>query len=451
MKTKHFRERGQALILITFAAIALFGITGLAIDGGNKYSDRRHAQNAADTAALAAALARANTLTNNPGMSDSEVCPNASPGSLCQAISDAALDRALDNGYDNNLVTNEVKVYTCNNPASSCGPYAGNKNYVQVIITSTVDTYFMRVLGIDQSQNTVQAVALAGKGGAIANGSSIVSMNPNPNCGNGSFNVGGNGEIHLTGGGMFVNSNVSCGYTCDSGSLILTTSPSGIGISSAGSTIDQHCGTGLPANETAPQIQIPDEVYMPERPAECDQTAAAPYHHPSGKWIIYPGYYTDFPQAGLIGNNQDIELAAGIYCVDSDIHWSGATFDSLDGSNGVTIYITPGHDFSLSINSPITLDASHLGTKYDGYLIILDGDPNVHPNCTINGGSYLDLNGTIFAPYCNITVNGDNSTQSEFNAQIIGWDVKLNGGNVMNITYDPADNGKIQRRVGLMK
>jgi hypothetical protein len=309
----------------------------------------------------------------------------------------------------------------------------------------------MRVLGINQSQNTVQAVSLAGKGGAIANGASVVSMNPNPNCGNGSFNVGGNGEIHLTGGGMFVNSSASCGYTCDSGSLILTTSPSGVGISSAGSTIDQHCGTNLPEYETAQQIMIPDEVYMPERPDQCDQMAATPTHLPNGDWRIYPGYYTDFPQAGLIGNNQDIELSPGIYCVDGDIHWSGATFDSLDGSSGVTIYITPGHGFSMSINSPITLDASHLGTKYDGYLIILDGDPNVHPNCTINGGSYLDVNGTIFAPYCNITINGDNSTTSNFNAQIIGWDVKLNGGNVINITYNPADNGKIQRRVGLMK
>jgi hypothetical protein len=320
-----------------------------------------------------------------------------------------------------------------------------------VKITSTVDTYFLRVLGINQSQNVVSAVAMAGKGGAYANGASVVSMNPSPNCGNGSFNVGGNGEIHLTGGGMFVNSSASCGYTCDSGSLILTTNPSGVGISSAGSEIDQHCGTNLPANESAPQIKIPDEVYMPKRPAECSQTATPPSHLPNGHWRIYPGYYTDFPQAGLIGNNQDIDLAPGIYCVDGDIHWSGATFDSLDGRDGVTIYITSGHDFSFTINSPIQMNASHTGSKYDGFLIILDGPPNVHPNCTINGGSYLDLNGTIFAPYCNITINGDNTTTSNFNAQIIGWDVKLNGGNLININYNPANNGKIQRRVGLMK
>ena len=50
-------ERGQALILIAFAAIALFAITGLAIDGSKKLSDRRHAQNAADAAVLAGSLA----------------------------------------------------------------------------------------------------------------------------------------------------------------------------------------------------------------------------------------------------------------------------------------------------------------------------------------------------------------------------------------------------------
>ncbi|MEJ2303473.1 MAG: Tad domain-containing protein [Anaerolineales bacterium] len=46
-------ERGQALILLVFAAVALLGFTALAIDGGMVYADRRHAQNAADAASLA--------------------------------------------------------------------------------------------------------------------------------------------------------------------------------------------------------------------------------------------------------------------------------------------------------------------------------------------------------------------------------------------------------------
>ncbi|HET9907159.1 MAG TPA: pilus assembly protein TadG-related protein, partial [Anaerolineales bacterium] len=59
MKPIH-SERGQALIILALAAIGIFGIVGLAIDGSAKFSDRRHAQNAADSAALAGALALVN-------------------------------------------------------------------------------------------------------------------------------------------------------------------------------------------------------------------------------------------------------------------------------------------------------------------------------------------------------------------------------------------------------
>ena len=50
-------EKGQALILVTFGIIVLIGFTALAIDGGRAFEEKRHAQNAADTAALAGALA----------------------------------------------------------------------------------------------------------------------------------------------------------------------------------------------------------------------------------------------------------------------------------------------------------------------------------------------------------------------------------------------------------
>ena len=57
-------EKGQALVLIVLAAMGLFGFAALSIDGGMVFSDRRHAQNAADTAALAAALARVRASSN---------------------------------------------------------------------------------------------------------------------------------------------------------------------------------------------------------------------------------------------------------------------------------------------------------------------------------------------------------------------------------------------------
>jgi hypothetical protein len=35
------RERGQALVIVAFALIALAAVTGLAIDGGRTYTARR--------------------------------------------------------------------------------------------------------------------------------------------------------------------------------------------------------------------------------------------------------------------------------------------------------------------------------------------------------------------------------------------------------------------------
>lgn len=49
------RQGGQAIVLVAFILVALFGFLGLAIDGGRAYLDRRHMQASVDAAALAAA------------------------------------------------------------------------------------------------------------------------------------------------------------------------------------------------------------------------------------------------------------------------------------------------------------------------------------------------------------------------------------------------------------
>src|SRR5512143_4113605 len=91
MPSSRRTERGQVLVIVVFGLVALIGAAGLAIDGGNAYSDRRHAQNAADTAALAAGL----TYLRSEGNWD--------------ASRQAGMDRATNNGYDDNGTSNEVQ------------------------------------------------------------------------------------------------------------------------------------------------------------------------------------------------------------------------------------------------------------------------------------------------------------------------------------------------------
>jgi len=452
-------ERGQALIIFALAAIALFGIVGLAIDGSAKFSDRRHAQNAADTAALAAALAKVNTSMDPTKSNTPPECPPSSglPSDVCAALIAAGKNQAGENGYDNNLVQNTVEVFS---PPIS-GYYTGDNNYVQVIITSHVNTTFSRVVGIEQTHNVVEAVALTKEGGPLFDGAALISVDPSPNCsggngnGGGSVDVSGNSTVTLHGGGIFVNSSASCGYSQTSCSVSLVIDPPG-GIMSAGSNIymkdnntNTDCNPGVPTDTTHEQYVVPDEIYMPDEPIECSQTASA---FPLGgqDWQITPGYYLDFPQNGIINNNRNIYMAPGVYCVDGPLDWHGGTFDLLDGTSGVTIYIKSGHDFKFNTNSPIMLNASNSG-DYEGFLIILDGTHTSIEDCSITGGDYLDMEGTIYAPYCDITINGNSTSNADFNAQVIGWDLKVNGNNIINFYYDPNSAPQIKRRIGLMK
>ena len=478
MKTNLLKESGQALILITLAAIGLVGIVALAIDGSAKFSDRRHAQNAADASALAAALTKTNGLTFDK--ETDTVCSTDSGwtnSTFCLDIIDAAWDRAEENGYDG-LIPNSVDVYS---PPVS-GPYAGKLPYVQVIITSYVDTYFARILGIAQTRNVVQATALAGKGGVLGNGAMIISYDPDPGCssgggsGGGSVDVSGSGIVNLKGGGIFMNSDETCGFSIPNCAQLNIDHPAGINSVASVDNIDQDgCTSAAPEYINQTPVIIPDDIYWPDVPPECSiaptatQIGVAP--DGKGEWLITPGYYEIFPQSTLVANKQHIYMKSGVYCIDPggptkdfDLSWSPVDFVSLNGStdpsnnkwantynrDGVTLYIKSGGGFAINANNPTYLDGSTAG-DYQGYLIVLEGTHTSIENCSITGGAEIDINGMIFAPYCNITVNGGSDSTAAINAQLIGWDLKINGNNTINFKYDPKYAVKIKRRVGLMR
>ena len=150
---KRLHENGQALILIAFAAVGLFAFSALAIDGSRVYSDRRHAQNAADTAALSAALARIRAASN------------PDPAAIDAATVAAGLDRAASNGYLNDS-DSTVEVNLCDEPGLTppCEGLPDNADlseYIQVEIESTIPTTLARVIGWNQVTNVQTAVARA--------------------------------------------------------------------------------------------------------------------------------------------------------------------------------------------------------------------------------------------------------------------------------------------------
>jgi hypothetical protein len=140
VKTISNNERGQTLILAMLAFVVLVGVTALALDVGDAYSDKSRAQRAADSAALAAADALAD-------------------GQNVTLAKKAAQRWADENGYGNRDSSIDV---TVNIPPSS-GPYAGNDEYVEVIIDHQANTHFAQVL--DFNFWNIQARAVAGGNG----------------------------------------------------------------------------------------------------------------------------------------------------------------------------------------------------------------------------------------------------------------------------------------------
>jgi Flp pilus assembly protein TadG len=448
MKYGPFTERGQALVLITLAAIGIFAVVGLAIDGSAKFSDQRHAQNAADTAALTGALSLVNGETTE--ISGVPIWKNN------------ARNRAGENGYSGDLVHSTVEIYLCSEVASSCGPYAGNSQYVQVIINSYVNTFFARVIGINQTHNRVQAVTFASKRGPIYDGNLIVALNPNPCSGGGADgNVvlgtsgGSTGVINLTGGGVFVNSGGSgCGMNL-TGCPVVNVTDGTIGSAGNGNVHLENNSGSCSATVTAPPPSYNNPPYpfppeMLQEPSECISPAGT--YSSNGATLtttVQPGKYFLFPPRGTPSKPvyDKVVMAPGIYCIEDMVKLNDQHL-ILTGTD-VTIFIRSGFKFDIQ-GGTIQLDAPSTG-PYAGYLIIVDSNFAGSPlNCSISGNGSNSYIGTIFAPYCNLTINGT-SAPTSYSAQVIAYTVKINGSAAVNLSYNESVNAQNEPKIGLMR
>ncbi|MCL4528822.1 MAG: Tad domain-containing protein [Chloroflexi bacterium] len=393
--THNKSERGQALVLIVFAIVALIGLTGLAIDGGNAYSDRRNAQNAADTAALAAALSKVQ-------------------GASATTWESVGAQRAQSNGYS--IDGTSSWVLPCTDSNTYCGTYAGNAEYLQVQITSHVKTYFARVLGFNEFVNVVTAIAHTTPS-VIApyyNGAAIVGL---AQTGCDTVNFAGNSQLQIWGTGIFSNSNSNCGLDIQ-GSTSVQTYNAGITTVASGYTTNGNPSvdtygygiTGNASQQPYPPPNLPNPV--------CTGSATK-----SGSTMSGGTYSGTFPPSGVT------TLQSGIYCVTGDFVMNGG--QTLTGSN-VVIVLENGA-IQWNGNSQVNISAPTSG-PFAGLLIY---SPVSNTNTMqINGSSNSSLTGTVLLPGANIVVNGNNSQLQKVNSQLIGYTVTLSGSSDTQIQMD---------------
>ena len=415
----HSSERGQALVLIVVGMIGLIGLTALAIDGGNAYSDRRHAQNAADTAALASALAMVRG----------------------EDLYAAGLTVAAGNGYNNDTTTNSVSVvtppdsglYSCTGTeGSKINPDTSEKTcteYIQVTIISHVETYFARIIGWQSVTNRVDSVTRAIPGGKrpIYGGSAVASMNPTK-CKSLTFQ-GGAGLV-LDGSGVYVNSSCADQAFFNNANAGGLTSPCLYvvgGITANPAVINVPSSCQLQSQPPKPGPQLPD--------FEC--SSAATISGTGHEKTMTPGSWDGggnktFPPTGVK------YLDSGKYCIyNADFTLNGG--DTLIGHD-VVIYIADGK-VQWNGGATVTLDApgdsttcSSDGGPYRGLLLYVDKDN--HSPVSLNGGGAMFVQGTILAPGSVCSLSGGGTALAPLQSQIVCSDVTFTGSSATYISYN---------------
>jgi len=456
MKQKS-QERGQALVLIALAVVGLFGFSALAIDGSRVFSDRRNAQNAADTAALSAALAKIRI----------------------EPYVDAAEDRAESNGYVTDA-NSTVEVHLCSDlvspeqcqgiPTTGEAAQQDPANYVRVKITSIIPATFARIVGRQEFKNIVTAVAYSGpvEPQPVINGAALASLKEEGEktlMGNGNVNL----EVHNS--GVFNNSSNNCGTQINGlGSYWVETA-----FSFVSGTYCQGAGNGsLTPVVDVNSIDYPPDFNIPEPTIVCSGSGsmttptqannntitvspgnfgAQTINH-TGPVIFRPGNYcfngtfkvngtaqitADYVRFKITSGEFSTNGASRLTCNDMLVHIDGGTGMRFNGGsivecNNVTFFASTG-DISWSGNALVRIFAPE-GGDYKNLLIYMPyGNDS---DLTITGNTTNELRGSIFAVSSNIRIAGNSGTEG-LHSQIVGYTVTLEGNSNTIINYVPEE------------
>lgn len=416
-------EQGQVIILMALAMVALLGFTSLAIDGGMLYADRRAAQNAADAAAFAGILKKAQ------GLSDADAII-------------AAVDLASTNGYESSQVNVEVW---------SQSDITGNYDFVSVDVTATTRTAFLHFVFDGEASNKVMAVTKVRAAGPAMPQVAIVAMN---DC-----TTGGGPLLSITGGG-----NSGGVLTYNGGMFINSPEPSGSG----------HCAISPPSSAVTWGIRAFDgykiwsigahtyngQTKVSPVPIQTGFNSGQPISDPLAGLpepqctvngsvvggVHQPGRYGGSGQPSLSGN-QNKTFAPGIYCISGNVSVAG---NGSWSGNGVLLYFMNGA-LSFRGNGNLTLTAPNAAN-------CIGNNGDLTASCTFQGivmysarsnTSTLDargngdikITGLVYALNGRVEAKGGGADPDEWvvKGQIIAGSVAGDGNGSFVVSYD-ADN-----------
>ena len=424
--TKHRGEEGQVLAFLAIVLVVLLGFAALALDGGMLFSDRRDAQNAADSASLAGGSAAAYYMRANNINYNAFICGTSGTLSTEASAEIEAINRAASNDYviDNDLSDKHGVSVNCE--IVDMGSYLDKHFDVTTKITRDTTTNFAQLIYDGPLRNEVEAVTRVYPPAPIAFGKAIISLNESACSGNSNGVIfSGTSTTTVTGGGVWSN---GC-LTGNGTSFNVTVNYGGVGL--AGSSTGTLTNIN-PAPEYIPST-LPDHSTIVAEP-DCSGLPNRTVPN-TGNATLEPGKYNKIKWTGGI-----LTMNPGLYCI-TDSQGMDISGGELSG-DGVTIFLEDG-GVTISGNvSPVDLRAPEESPDpspaVPGILFYLaNGNSNT---ISITGNSTSFYLGTVYAPDGDLFFSGTSGTNPTFNTQLIGNNVEVSGGATIDINFNDEEN-----------
>ena len=483
MRYRSSGSQGQLLLIVAFGMITLLAIGAIVVDLGLSWMLRRHEQNAADPASIAAAryIEEGDSLATRNKMRTA-ACFYAKQNGFFTS------DDALCSTADTQLRVEWPPVTQ---------PFEGNMGMVEVIISENHPSFFGQFFG--EPQATVTTRAIAARESTSANSNALVALDPE-SCKAGS--LFGNGDITIapvenpetgdpySGGYVQVNSSCNPGAlddACSSGSGAFwqggnagaeiiaphiyihgTCGESGGDVTSPITeghrrAPDPMAGLGGPRQQVYPHGFCPvvkkiggvDTITYEESLPTSD---GCKFNRNGMTAEMLPGVY--FGGWTFSGKDVTIKLHPGIYIIaGGGIRATGdATIDTIGGDPStdparLLIFSTDNTtdpscspllarcvqgEISLSGQGGLRMWGLDSG-PWKGLLMWQDGEgSNPSAPIKITGSGEMNIAGTIYAPKALVRLEGNGVSTAILSVQIISWQWEVGGGGNLYMPYDPS-------------
>jgi hypothetical protein len=358
-------------------------------------------------------------------------------GSKSQVVA-AARAASAQNGFTDDSRTfassSEVSVAVYQPPQS--GPYATSPNAVQVIVSQTQPTYFIRVLGWQNVPVSTLAVGVT-----VSGGSCVYVLNP---TGSGAMTVTGTSSLNSA-CGIYDNSNSSSALIVSGGGVLQAPL---VGV--VGGTTTNGGGSTPPSTGIA---AFGDPLAWVAQPT-AGTCNSYPGQNIGSSTILYPGLYcgglkinaganVTFMPGTYIINGGGLTILAGATVTGSSVtfFFTGQNKSSSSPSSYGGVQIAG----SASVNLSAPCNSSSGGIE--GMLFFQDRAMTNGTGSVINGGSTSYFSGALYFPTTSLSYSG--SSGSNQYTLIVADTLTVAGTASINNNYSCLSNGSLIKNAAL--